>query len=86
MRELTMQEIDCVSGAMTIDQGLNLIAGISAVCAVIPGLQGAAAFGAGVYLGGQRTKSGIRICHLEKAPRFESLIRHQTNQTPRRSI
>jgi len=53
MQELSMQEIEQVAGAITIDQGLDIIGGIAAVCAVIPGLQGAAAFGAGVYLGGK---------------------------------
>jgi len=53
MQEISMQEIEQVAGAITIDQGLDIIGGIAAVCAVIPGLQGAAAFGAGVYLGGK---------------------------------
>ena len=52
MRELTAEEVEQVSGGMKLDTALNLIAGISGVCAVILGLQGAAAFGAGVYLGG----------------------------------
>lgn len=54
MQEMTMDEVGQVNGGiMSIDQGLNLIGGIAGVCAVIPGLQGAAAFGAGVYFGGQ---------------------------------
>ncbi len=38
---------------MSLAHGLDLIGGVAAVCAVIPGLQGAAAFAAGVYLGGE---------------------------------
>jgi lactobin A/cerein 7B family class IIb bacteriocin len=53
MRELTFDEIEGVSGGrMAINTALELIGGIAAVCAVVPGLQGAAAFGAGVYFGG----------------------------------
>lgn len=52
MQEMTMDEVDAVAGALTMQGALNIIGGISAVCAVIPGLQGAAAFGAGVFLGG----------------------------------
>ena len=53
MQELSVNEVDEVSGSMSMGSALDLIGGISAVCAVIPGLQGAAAFGAGVYFGGK---------------------------------
>ncbi len=53
MHEMTVSEVGAVNGAMSFDQGLDLIGGIGAVCAVIPGLQGAAAFAAGVYFGGK---------------------------------
>ncbi|WP_147292895.1 hypothetical protein [Dyella psychrodurans] len=53
IRQLTVNEVEAVNGAMTMDQGLNVIGGIAAVCGVIPGLQGAAAFAGGVYLGGE---------------------------------
>jgi hypothetical protein len=53
MQELSLQEVDGVSGALGMNEALDIIGGIAAVCAVIPGLQGAAAFGAGVFLGGK---------------------------------
>ncbi len=53
MQELSLHEVDEVSGALSMGDALDIIGGIAAVCAVIPGLQGAAAFGAGVYLGGK---------------------------------
>lgn len=53
MKVLSMNEVQQVSGGMTLDQGLDIIGGASAVAACIPGCQGAAAFGAGVYLGGK---------------------------------
>lgn len=53
MQEMTMDEVDQVEGGyLSIDRALDIIGGITAACSVIPGLQGAAAFGAGVYLGG----------------------------------
>lgn len=52
MQQLTFDEVEAVSGALTMQGALNIIGGIAAVCAVIPGLQGAAAFAGGVYLGG----------------------------------
>ncbi len=50
---MTMQETEQVGAALSLNHGLDLIGGIAAVCAVIPGLQGAAAFAAGVYLAGE---------------------------------
>ncbi len=51
MQELTLEEVNHVSGGMPLEAGLNLIGGISAAAMFI-GAPVAAAFGAGVFLGG----------------------------------
>lgn len=58
LQEMSADEVDAVAGGLyvgglSMSGALDIIGGIGAVCAVIPGLQGAAAFAAGVYIGGK---------------------------------
>jgi hypothetical protein len=52
MRVLQLSEVQEVGGALTADQGLNIIAGIGAVAAALGIAPLAVCFAAGVYLGG----------------------------------
>ncbi len=57
MRELSTDEMEQVSGGyMTLDGGLNMI-GALAGAAVFLGAPAAAAFGAGVFLGGMMVEA-----------------------------
>jgi hypothetical protein len=62
MQQLTMGNIDQVSGGVTrleLNDALDIIGGIGAVCGAIPGIRRAAAFAGGVFLVG---KDLITVC------------------------